>query len=131
MKKILSIDDEPMVLKCLEKMLHSRGYEIVTTNNPNEGIKILQSDNSFDLLLLDVMMPEVNGFEFYKTIRKTNPIPTLFITAFPKSFNTDSDEIVEMWEKSFSDGSTDIIYKPLRLEDLIEKVEALIGESND
>jgi|GEM_PF-2521933 len=131
MKKIVSIDDEPMMLKCLEKALNSYGYSLFTTSDPNEGIKMIKDDPSVCLVLLDVKMPKKNGFEIYKEILQSRKIPVLFVTAYPKSFTKSSDEVVQMWKTGFADGTTDIIYKPFDLNSLYEKVEGLIGEPGE
>jgi two-component system response regulator ResD len=131
MKKIVSIDDEPMMLKCLEKALESRGYVLFVTSNPDDGLKVMKEDPDVCLALLDVKMPVKNGFDIYKELRQTRKIPVLFVTAYPKSFTVKSDEIVDMWKSEFADGTTDIIYKPFDLKTLYEKVEGLIGKAEE
>lgn len=131
MKKIVSIDDEPMMLKCLEKILQGHGYELFITSDPDEGIKVIKEDPNVCLALLDIKMPKKNGFDIYKEFRQFRKIPVLFVTAYPKSFTASSGEVVEMWKKEFMDGNTDIIYKPFDLETLYEKVEALIGKAGE
>jgi CheY-like chemotaxis protein len=131
MKKILSIDDELPMLKCLEKTLKSRGYELFVTKDPEEGLRLLRERDDISLALLDIQMPKKSGFEIYKELKTFRTIPVLFVTAYPKSFTAASDEVVEMWRKNFADGNTDIIYKPFDLPTLFEKVEALIGIADD
>lgn len=131
MKRILSIDDEPMVLRCLQKALEKEGYELRVTSDPDEGLKLLREDPAIDLVLLDIKMPRKNGFEIYREMRQFRNTPVLFVTAYPKSFTAKSDEIVEMWKNEFADGSTDIIYKPFDLSTLFEKVQGLIGGPSD
>ena len=128
-KKIVSIDDEPAILKCLEQALNSQGYELHVTSDPDVGIKIIREDPEVCLALLDIRMPKKNGFEIYKEIRQFRNLPVLFVTAYPGSFTVKSDEIVDMWETEFADGTTDIIYKPFDLSTLFEKVEGLIGKA--
>lgn len=131
MKKIVSIDDEPAMLKCMSQALESRGYELIITSDPEEGLSILKKRDDICLAMLDVRMPKISGFDIYKELRKFKPIPVLFVTAYPRWFNADSDEIAHMWEKEFSEGTTDIIYKPFDLQALFEKVEGLVGEPKD
>jgi CheY-like chemotaxis protein len=127
MKKLLAIDDEPTVLRCLEKALTSRGYELTICDDPAKGLEILKTDKDIILALLDVKMPGMSGFDIYREMRKSRHIPVLFVTAFSKSFDARSDEVVKMWQEQFADGTTDIIYKPFPLDLLFEKVEGLIG----
>jgi len=131
MKKILSIDDEPAVLKCLADALKTRGYEIVVTDDPEEGLRILKEDNDISLLTLDVKMPGKSGFDVYREFRKFREVPVLFVTGYPKSFTATSETISEMWRNQFVDGVTDIIYKPFDLETFFEKVESLIGAGGE
>ncbi|OVE76219.1 hypothetical protein BVX97_02180 [bacterium E08(2017)] len=123
----MAIDDESAILQCLQKALSSHGYEVETCNDPIEGSEKLVSDDSIVLALLDVKMPKKNGFEIYRDIRNTRKIPVLFVTAYPRSFDAESDSVIQMWQEEFADGTTDIIYKPFNLESLYEKVEGLIG----
>lgn len=131
MKKILSIDDEPGMLQCLSKALNGQGYELIVTSDADEGLKILRERNDIVLALLDVRMPKKNGFDIYREMRQFKKIPVLFVTAYPRSFNADSDEISTMWSEEFADGTTDIIYKPFDLASLFEKVEGLIGSPTE
>lgn len=127
MKKILAIDDEPTVLQCLHRALSSHGYQIETFTDPDIGLDILKKDDTIILAMLDVRMPKKDGFQIYREIREHRKIAVLFVTAYPKSFNAESDDIIEMWSQEFADGTTDIIYKPFSLSSLYEKVESLIG----
>jgi two-component system OmpR family response regulator len=131
MKKLLSIDDEPMMLRCLSRALKGKGYDLTITTDPEEGLNILKKENDICLALLDVKMPGKNGFEIYRELMQFKKIPVLFVTAYPRAFTTKSDEVVEMWRNEFADGTTDIIYKPFDLPSLFEKVEGLIGQPGE
>ena len=127
MKKILSVDDEEAILRCFERALKAKGYDITTTSDPDNALDLVGKE-TFDLIMLDVRMPKINGFDLYQLIKKKNkPVSVLFITAYPASFTTNSEPLVRMWEEQFSDGNTDILYKPFDIDTLIEKVEGLIG----
>ena len=131
MKRILSIDDEPAILECLERALSTQGYEVQTTTDPDEGLGILRSDRPLDLVTLDIKMPGKSGFDVYTAYRPVRKLPALFVTAYPKSFNLENDDVVEMWQNEFADGTTDIIYKPFDLPTLFEKVMGLIGPADE
>jgi DNA-binding response OmpR family regulator len=126
-KNIFSIDDEPTMLRCLSRALHQRGYNIDVTTDPEEGLKILKERDDICLALLDIKMPKKNGFEIYRELKQSKHIPVLFVTGYPSSFDAESNEVVEMWQNEFADGTTDIIYKPFDLDTLFAKVEGLIG----
>lgn len=130
MKRIVAIDDEPEILKCLENALKTKGYTLTITNDPEAGLEILKAEDDISLALLDIRMPKKNGFELYRELREVRKLPVLFVTAFTKSFSTKSNEVLDMWQSEFADGTTDIIYKPFTLESLFEKVEGLIGQAD-
>ena len=125
MASILCIDDEPSILRTLQGALEARNYQVTTCNDPKKALEILKQQK-FDMITLDIRMPGKDGFSLYKEFRGYNHIPTLFVTGFPKSFNMQSDDIVEIWQEEFVDGITDILYKPFELNDLYEKVDGLI-----
>lgn len=131
MKTILSIDDEPEILTCFKEALELRGYKVLITTDADEGIAMVRHEPDIALLLLDVKMPGKNGFDVYREIRTFASPPVLFVTAYPKSFTIESDEVVTMWREQFADGTTDILYKPFPLETLFSKVEGLIGDAAD
>ena len=131
MKKILSVDDEPGMLTCFRMSLERRGYSVLTTCDPDEGIEIFRSDPDICLVMLDVKMPKKNGLQTYKEMRAIRHVPVIFVTAYPRSFSIENDGVVEIWKKEFADGTTDIMYKPFELDQLYEKVEGLIGTSAD
>lgn len=131
MRKILSVDDDPNVLRAFESTLKQKGYEVFITTNPLEVAGIL-AGHEIDLIMLDIRMPEKNGFEIFKELKKKyGKLPVLFVTAYPKSFTMRSNEMVRMWEEDFADGQTDILYKPFTIDALYEKVEGLIGKADE
>ena len=131
MKKIIAIDDEPAMLSCMSQALESKGYELIVTSDPEEGLKILLDRDDICLAMLDVRMPKISGFDIFKQLRKVKKLPVLFVTAYPRWFNAESEEIAEMWQTEFADGTTDMIYKPFDLDALFAKVEGLVGEAKE
>lgn len=131
MKTILSIDDEAAILSCFSDALQTRGYAVRTTTDPDKGIRIIREDADLCLVMLDVKMPGKNGFEIYEEFKQFRDLPVLFVTAYPKSFTSESDQITRMWQEQFADGTTDILYKPFDLMTLFEKVAGLIGDAGE
>jgi len=131
MKKILSIDDEPSMLKCFSIALEGQGYATLSDCDPDRGIETFRNDPDICLVTLDVKMPKKSGFDVYKEMRAIRSVPVLFVTAYPRSFSTENDEVINLWKTEFADGTTDIIYKPFDLEQLYEKVAGLIGTPED
>ncbi len=130
MIKILSIDDEVEILGCFHDALTAEGYTFLSSTDPEEGLRMIRETPDLDLVMLDVKMPGKNGFEIYTEMREFKKLPVLFVTAYPSSFDPNKDDVVKMWEEQFSDGTTDILYKPFELDTLYEKVEGLVGPAN-
>ena len=127
MSKILCVDDESCVLECLEKMLNARGYEVLGSGDP-VAVDGLVEEHAFDLVILDVEMPERDGLQVFDQLKERyHNLPMLFVTGKPHSFDWDTEEQKERWNEGFIDGLTDVLYKPFRTDDLYDKVEALIG----
>jgi two-component system sensor histidine kinase ChiS len=129
-RKILSIDDEPDILTVYRSALSLQGYAIETASEPDEGIRMLREQGDFDLLMLDVKMPGKSGFDVYTEIREFIELPVLFVTAYPKSFTLESDQVTHMWQDQFADGTTDILYKPFEIDQLYDKIDGLIGSAS-
>ena len=119
MKKILAIDDENDVLVIIENALRSEGYEVLTASNGYDGIATAQ-DEKPNLILLDLMMPEMDGFEVLGTLRQnedTMDIPVIVLTGVG-----DKAKIQEALNK----GVEYYIVKPFEYHDLISKVSMAI-----
>jgi len=81
-KKILIIEDDKFLAKMLGRMLESHNYEIIMASNGKEGL-IKSSDNDIDLILLDIMLPDIDGFDLLETIKgndKTRKIPVIIVS---------------------------------------------------
>ena len=115
--KVLIVDDNP---KYLEDVLPYYGYEVVCALDGEKAIGILNKDNTIDLVLLDVMMPKLNGWETLKIIRrtpKTKDIPVIMVTAV----NEDQKMI-----SGLKTGADDYIIKPFILPNLLARMEAVM-----
>lgn len=114
-RRILVADDDESILEVIKIMLEGESYEVVTVNNGQQAID--QLDDTFDLVILDVMMPECSGITACSEIRKKSMVPILFLTA--KS--TDADKIA-----GFTAGGDDYLVKPFSYAELLSRVKALI-----
>ncbi len=113
MKKILVIDDDLEICKLVQKALSKEGYEVTVRNNV---VGLIESElNQYHLILLDVMMPEIDGFAFCKKAREKIDCPIIFITA-----KVMEDDMVE----GFRVGGDDYIRKPFSLTELRARVAA-------
>jgi len=122
-KKILLVDDDPDILQFLSYNIKNEGYEIETAENGIEALKKLDVFKP-DLIILDVMMPEMDGIETCKEIRKIPEFSDTLIT-FLTARGEDYSQIV-----GFESGADDYITKPIRPKVLISKLKALMRRQN-
>lgn len=118
-EKILLVDDEPDILEFLKYNLEKSNYHVFTADNGEEGVKIALSTQP-DLILLDVMMPKMDGMEVCSIIREEKNIEQPII-AFLTSRSEDYSQIA-----GFEVGADDYITKPIRPRVLISRIEALL-----
>lgn len=113
MARILVIDDEKDILLIIKRALEKTGHQVVTSEDP---LNIKEEDyNNYDLILLDVMMPDMDGFTFCRKIRDLVDCPIIFVTA-----KVMDEDIVE----GLSIGGDDYIVKPFSISELRARVEA-------
>ena len=118
-KKILLIDDEQDILEILSYNLKKEGYQVYTANNGNEGIAKAKEIIP-DLILLDVMMPEMDGMEACEQIREIPDLKDVIIT-FLTARNEDYSQVA-----GFEVGADDYIAKPIKPKLLVSKVKGLL-----
>ena len=121
--KLLVVDDVPVNIRILEKILEPY-YRVSSATNGSDALEIAGSDNSPDLILLDIMMPVFNGYEVCKALRQ-NPrprnIPVILVTA-----NTDDETLRE----AFESGGTDYVRKPVKRIELLARIEAALKQQS-
>lgn len=118
--KLLLIDDKPANLIALKSILEKPNREIITCNSGNEGLQILLKEK-ISLILVDVQMPEMDGYEFVEITKqhpKTANIPTLFVTAI-----SNEDKYIN---KAYELGAIDFLFKPLNTEITRKKVDSFL-----
>jgi excisionase family DNA binding protein len=120
-KRIMVVDDDPDALTMVGNILSNEGYELIKVSNATEvGLKAVQMTP--DLILLDFLMPDINGFEVCKALRAnelTRSIPIMAVTCLTKE---------EDIERIFECGADEYLPKPFKVDQLQEKVEELIGK---
>lgn len=117
--KILLVDDEPDILEILSYNLSAEGYQVFTANNGLEGVSKAKKKQPH-LIVLDVMMPEMDGIEACETIRSTKGLENTIIT-FLTARGEDYSQVA-----GFDAGADDYITKPIKPKVLISKVKALL-----
>jgi DNA-binding response OmpR family regulator len=116
MKTILVVDDTASVRKLLQDYLTGQGFRVVTATNGQEAIYEARRSNP-DAILLDIMMPQMDGFEFLRHFRKEKQTPVIVITA--KEEETDAVLGLEL-------GADDYVIKPFRMRELVSRVRAVL-----
>jgi DNA-binding response OmpR family regulator len=120
-KKILVVDDEDDILNFLELVLSEKGYQVATASGGQEALTKAQLERP-DLVLLDIMMPQMDGWEVLKLLRvdeATAQVPVAMLSA-----RTEARDRVQ----GLQEGAIDYICKPFSLSELIGKIEAIFGQ---
>lgn len=117
MKKILIVEDEPSMRMGLSDNLEFEGYEVSSSSDGQAGLQLILN-NSFDLVVLDVMLPSMTGFEICKTVRKKgNSTPIILLTARGEEI----DKVLGL-----ELGADDYITKPFSLRELLARIKAVL-----
>ena len=121
MMRILLVEDEENIRDVVKLNLEMEGYEVVATDNGKDALKYV-NEQHFDLLVLDVMLPEADGFQICEQIRLTNmEVPIIFLTAKDST----QDRITGLKK-----GADDYLVKPFNLEELLLRVQKLIRRTS-
>ena len=116
---ILIVDDEASLRQTLARILQRAGYEVSTAANGREGIT-MSGKNTFDLIYLDIRMPDLSGLDVLRSIREHHPdIPVILFTAQP-----DLHSAVEALRR----GATDYLLKPLRPQAVIDRTQSILSD---
>jgi two-component system, OmpR family, response regulator VicR len=120
-KVILCIEDEPEMIDLIRLILSRRGFEILGANGGKEGLEIIRRDHP-DLVLLDLMMPEMDGWEVYQQMKAdeaTRDIPVIVVTAKAQSI----DKVLGLHIAKVDD----YIAKPFSPQELLTSVDTVLG----
>jgi two-component system alkaline phosphatase synthesis response regulator PhoP len=119
-QKILVIEDEPTLSRLLSYNLNQEGYEVTVVEHGGTGLQVA-TDQAFDLIILDIMLPGLNGFEILSKLRnKGNKTPVIILTA-----RNAEDEVVQ----GLKHGADDYMTKPFGVAELLARVSAVLRRS--
>lgn len=119
--KILVVDDEARMRKLVKDFLTNKGFAVIEAGDGEEAVDVFFAQKDIALVLLDVMMPKMDGWEVLKTIRKYSQVPVIMLTARSE----ERDEL-----QGFSLGVDEYISKPFSPKILVARVEAILRRSN-
>ena len=114
-KHILIIEDEVKIARFLELELHHEGYEVSISHDGREGLN-MALENTYDLLILDVMLPSLNGMEVLRRIRQVSELPVIMLTA--------KDDVMDK-VMGLDLGAQDYLTKPFAIEELLARIRVL------
>ena len=120
MYKILVTDDEEKIRELIRKYAEFEGHSIRTAANGMEAIE-LSNKEKFDIIIMDIMMPELDGFSSVKEIRKSSDVPVIMLSARGEEY----DKI-----HGFELGIDDYVVKPFSPKELMLRVDAIMKRSN-
>ena len=120
--KILIADDEERMRKLIRDFLVKSGYLVMEAGDGEEAYDTFMSNNDIDLIIMDVMMPKMNGYETSAEIRKVSKVPILMLTAKSE----EKDEL-----RGFEVGVDEFVTKPFNPKILVARVEAILRRTNN
>lgn len=118
-ENILIVEDEEKLARFVELELKHEGYLVDKASNGREGLSAAQSGR-YDLMLLDIMLPELNGFEVLRRLRKTSALPVILLTA--------RDEVMDK-VAGLDGGADDYITKPFAIEELLARIRLVLKKA--
>jgi two-component system response regulator ArlR len=116
MQKILLVEDEPNIARFVELELSHEGYEIFKAEDGREGLKMAE-EGGFDLMLLDIMLPGLNGLEVLRRLRRVSDLPVIMLTA--------RDAVMDK-VTGLDTGADDYITKPFSIEELLARIRTAL-----
>jgi two-component system, OmpR family, response regulator ResD len=121
MKKILVVDDEARIRKIVRDYLVMNGYEVTEAEDGEQAVEAMTGDSSIDMIIMDIMMPKMDGYEALKSIRQFSKVPIIMLTAKSE----EKDEL-----KGFDLGVDEYITKPFSPKILVARVDAIMRRAS-
>ncbi len=113
-KKILLVDDERAILKVIEIKLKISGFDVITAADGQKALDLIKTDAP-DIMLLDVIMPGIDGFQTLEKLRTFSEMPVIVVSARPENA-----------QKALSLGANDFLAKPLDVNEMVKRIEKLL-----
>ena len=115
-KKILLVDDEKAILKVIGIKLRISGYDVATASGGQEALDLVKAESP-DIMLLDVIMPGIDGFKVLEKMRSFSELPVIVFSARPENA-----------QKAMSLGANDFLAKPFNVDEMVGRIETLLGD---
>jgi DNA-binding response OmpR family regulator len=117
-KRILVVDDERAILKILSIKLRISGFDVVTAPGGSEALDLIKTESP-DIILLDIIMPGIDGFEVLQSLRTVSKLPVIVFSARPENA-----------AKALELGANDFLAKPFNVDEMVKKIERLLDGKN-
>jgi two-component system KDP operon response regulator KdpE len=114
-KKVLLVDDERAILRVIGIKLRISGFDVLTASGGQEALDLVKT-NSPDIILLDVIMPGIDGFEVLEKLRTFSELPVIVFSARPDNA-----------QKALSLGANDFLAKPFDVDDMVKRIESFFS----
>ncbi len=126
MTKILVVDNEPHIVKLLEKFLSFKGFEVLGAGDGKEALEIIKSNIRIDLMIIDMKMPKITGIEVLKEMKTMNKdIPVIILSGDPVVEGSDYDDL-----KNIGYNVDEILGKPMDLFVLLDIINKKLSKKN-
>jgi two-component system KDP operon response regulator KdpE len=112
---VLVVDDHPKVLRFIEIDLNLRGFDVITTVSGEEALELIKTARP-DIMLLDIIMPGIDGFEVLRKLRSFTQFPVIAFSASSANY----DDAIRL-------GANDFMAKPFEPDEMVSRIEALLG----
>ena len=113
--RVLVVDDHPKVLKFIEIDLKLHGYDVTTVISGEEALALIKADCP-DIMLLDIIMPGIDGFEVLRQVRSFSKLPVITFSASASNY-----------QEALKLGANDFLAKPFEPDEMVKRIEALVG----
>jgi two-component system KDP operon response regulator KdpE len=117
---VLVIDDDPQLLRLVRANLEPVGYRVITSTNAGDALELVERE-TFNLILLDIMLPEMDGYQFCQRIREFSAVPIIMLTAKVE----DADKV-----RGLKVGADDYLTKPFNVQELLARIEAVLRRAH-
>lgn len=119
--KVLIVDDEELIRNIIKEYCLSENYSVMLASDGEEALNILSTNNDIDIIVLDIMMPNMDGYTTYKEIKKIRNIPTIMLSARSEEY----DKLI-----GFDLGIDDYLTKPFSPRELMARIKAILKRNN-
>nr|WP_312578396.1 response regulator transcription factor [Sedimentibacter sp.] len=117
MKKVLLVEDDKTIVLGLEYFLKQEGYDVIVCNDMKTALKIVKT-HKYDIAILDISLPDGNGYDICKEIRRNGDTPVIFLTACDEEVNV---------IMGFDMGADDYVTKPFRVRELLSRIKTILN----